>query len=158
GSVRRSERTTLPESASTISALPSSTSRSARRMGTMVRGSKLALSAKQPTITPLLLLSKKFPPRTPGREPVDPIRPLPGGHRLWYHCEPSVLVFDLARGDTQETILDRARHGARPSLSHRDTIHGTHRSDLRGRATEEYLVRYIEQLPRERFGAHFVPQ
>src|SRR5690348_14283461 len=51
GITRRSERTTRSCSASTISALPSMTSRSARRMGTMVRGSNDAFRARQPRIT-----------------------------------------------------------------------------------------------------------
>src|SRR6476661_3808865 len=51
GIVRRSERTTLSRSASTISALPSITRRSALRIGTMVRGSNDAFRAKQPTTT-----------------------------------------------------------------------------------------------------------
>ena len=51
GMVSRSDRTTRSGSASTISALPSMTSRSARRMGTMVSGSNDAFSARQPTIT-----------------------------------------------------------------------------------------------------------
>src|SRR5690348_12934881 len=51
GIVRRSERTTLSWSASTISAFPSITRRRARRIGTMVRGSNDAFRAKQPTTT-----------------------------------------------------------------------------------------------------------
>src|SRR5580704_8226187 len=51
GTVNRSERTTRSWSASTISALPSIRSRSARRIGTIVSGSYDALSARQPTIT-----------------------------------------------------------------------------------------------------------
>src|SRR5690242_13312760 len=51
GMTSRSERTTRSCSASTISALPSMTSRSARRMGTMVRGSNDAFRARQPRIT-----------------------------------------------------------------------------------------------------------
>src|SRR3954469_22164853 len=54
GMVSRSERTTRSCSASTISALPSMTRRSARRMGTMVRGSNDAFSARQPRITEFL--------------------------------------------------------------------------------------------------------
>src|SRR5213593_175445 len=54
GSVKRSERTTLSWSASTISALPSITRRSALRIGTMVNGSKDAFRARQPTTTPNL--------------------------------------------------------------------------------------------------------
>ena len=50
GIVNRSDRTTLSKSDSTISAFPSMTSRSARRMGTMVRGSNDAFSARHPTI------------------------------------------------------------------------------------------------------------
>ena len=50
GSVNRSERTTRSKSASTISAFPSMTSRSARRSGTIVNGSNEAFSARQPTI------------------------------------------------------------------------------------------------------------
>src|SRR5947207_7289876 len=55
GSVMRSDRTTRSESASTISALPSITRRSARRIGTMVSGSNDAFRAKQPTTTQDLL-------------------------------------------------------------------------------------------------------
>src|SRR5258707_14008429 len=51
GMVSRSERTTRSDSDSTISAFPSMTSRSARRMGTMVRGSNEAFNARHPTIT-----------------------------------------------------------------------------------------------------------
>src|ERR1051325_3860606 len=50
GSVSFSERTTRSESASTISAFPSMTSRRARRSGTIVSGSNEAFSARQPTI------------------------------------------------------------------------------------------------------------
>src|SRR5437868_12691066 len=50
GSVNFSERTTRSESASTISAFPSITSRRARRSGTIVKGSNEAFSARQPTI------------------------------------------------------------------------------------------------------------
>jgi hypothetical protein len=49
GRVSRSLLTTLPASASTISAFPSMTSRRARRTGTMVSGSKDAFSARQRT-------------------------------------------------------------------------------------------------------------
>jgi hypothetical protein len=50
GSVNLSDRTTRSESASTISAFPSITSRNARRSGTIVNGSNEAFSARQPTI------------------------------------------------------------------------------------------------------------
>src|SRR5215831_2997557 len=55
GIVRRSDRTTRSESASTISALPSITSRSARRIGTIVSGSYEAFRARQPSTTKLPL-------------------------------------------------------------------------------------------------------
>src|SRR5262245_9915406 len=55
GIVRRSDRTTRSESASTISALPSITSRSARRIGTIVSGSYDAFRARQPSTTKLSL-------------------------------------------------------------------------------------------------------
>ena len=55
GIVRRSDRTTRSESDSTISALPSITSRSARRIGTIVSGSYDAFRARQPSTTKLPL-------------------------------------------------------------------------------------------------------
>ena len=48
----RSERKSLPESFSRISALPSRTNRTALRAGTMVSGSKDAFKAKQLTTSP----------------------------------------------------------------------------------------------------------
>src|SRR5216683_7334247 len=50
GSVSRSERTTRSASASIISAFPSITNLRARLIGTIVRGSNDAFSARQPTI------------------------------------------------------------------------------------------------------------
>src|SRR5690242_1294323 len=55
GIVRRSERTTRSESDSMISALPSITRRSARRIGTMVSGSYEAFNARHPRTTKLPL-------------------------------------------------------------------------------------------------------
>src|SRR4051812_31057565 len=52
GRVSRSERTTRSVSASTISALPSMTRRSARRIGTIVSGSYDAFNARQPSTIP----------------------------------------------------------------------------------------------------------
>src|SRR4051812_21969353 len=76
GMVRRSDRTTRSESASTISALPSMTSRNARRMGTMVSGSYDAFSAKHPTIT--------HPPTWEWTVHEPPPLQISGGYEGWW--------------------------------------------------------------------------
>src|SRR3954468_10330481 len=182
GSVSLSERTTRSKSASTISAFPSITSRSARRIGTIVNGSNEEFSARQPTIkhsssadlpkyTSCYTTTIATTPAVAGNSEASDrrCRHVPdalagngatrGSSRLtlWNGRQPTVPIFERAAGNPHVLTLDGKRQRARLSGTHRDSIHRADGRDLCRRACEEQLIGDVQHLARDRLLDDFNP-
>src|ERR1700722_6276110 len=154
GNVIRSDRTTRSVSASTISAFPSITKRSARRMGTMVSGSNDAFKARHPIIT------------NPSHRRYESSRHTSAGGsnddssnsdlHFWYRCQPPIWVRYSSFRYAQKLLLNRPRHRPAAPLTNRDTIDRPDRCHFRRRPGEKHLVRDVQHLARDRLLPHLM--
>src|ERR1700722_11592890 len=155
GNVIRSDRTTRSVSASTISAFPSITKRSARRMGTMVSGSNDAFKARHPIITHPSYRRYESSRHTRAGGGYDDS---PNGDLFFsYRLQPPIRVRYSSFRYAQILLLNPPRHRPTPPLADRHMVDRSDRRHLRRGPAEKHLVSDIQHLARNRLLAHLMP-
>jgi|SRR5687767_8865803 len=71
--------------------------------------------------------------------------------------QPAVAVLNFPFADAEIFTLDAHRDGARLAFTDFDAIHGTNWSHLSRRATEEELIRDVDELARQNLLSYFEP-